>query len=329
MNANSSVMNGLTVAPQTVPGTSAADRVRAVIVNYNGAELTIRCAQSLLAQDGALQLEIVVVDNYSSEGDWRSLQQALAEYPVVLHRCPGNLGYAGGINAGARLQTEFAPDYILALNSDITLQRPDAVQQLVNSLRGDPRRVACSPLVGDRDYPLPPQHASNQVRRLPGFWMLLVVHSCWLRRTWFGRRLCRYYLYEDQLPFPLGTTVDCEMINGACFLMDRRFLEAIGYLDDRTFLYMEEHILGAGIRARNSTACLCTAAVADHIQGASTGMRGHRRPLRRELQQVRSELVYLRHYSGTNWLGQGLLLLVRSTDLLLKTLCWPVWKIWP
>jgi len=318
-----------TALDMTASAPTGSWRVRAVIVNYNGAGLTFRCVQSLVAQDVARQMEIVVVDNHSSDDDWHSLQQTLAEYPVLLHRCPRNLGYAGGINAGARLQTEHASDYILALNSDITLPRADAVRQLVTALRGDPRRVACSPLVGDRDYPLPPHHASNQVRRLPGFWMVLVVHSCWLRRTWFGRRLSRYYLYEDRLPFPLGTTMDCEMINGACFMMDRRFLEAIGYLDDRTFLYMEEHILGASIRARNSTACLCTAVVADHIQGASTGMRGHRRPLRRELQQVRSELVYLRHYSGTNWVGQGLLLLVRSVDLLLKAFCWPVWRIWP
>jgi hypothetical protein len=106
----------------------------------------------------------------------------------------------------------------------------------------------------------------------------------------------------------------------------RRFLEAIGYLDDHVFLYTEEAILGASIRARNATASLCTAVIADHIQGASTGMRGRRRPLRRELQQVRSELYYLRHYTGTKWFGQGLFLLVRSADVLLKTLAGPLVK---
>lgn len=310
----------------TAPSQTAAGRVRAVIVNYNGAGLTLRCVQSLLAQNCTLQLETVVVDNHSSEENWRLLQQELAGYSIILHRCPRNLGYAGGINAGAKLQTDHAPEYILALNSDITLPAADAIRQLVAALREDPRRVACSPLIRDRDCPVPPQASIHQVRRVPDFWTLLVVHSCWLRRTGFGRRLRRAYLYEDSLPYPLGTTLDCETINGACFMIVRQFLEAIGYLDDRTFLYMEELILGASIRARNATACLCTAVMANHIQGASTGMRGRRRPLRRELQQVSSELLYLRHYAGTNWFGQGLFLLVRSTDLLLKTLCPPVWK---
>lgn len=298
---------------------STAERVRAVIVNYNGPGLALRCVKSLMAQLPTVHLEIVVVDNQSSEDNWRALQKELTGYPVTIHRCAKNLGYAGGINAGVKLQTGNTPTSILVLNSDITLPSADATQRLAAALREDPRRVACSPLIRDADCPVPPE-ATAQVRRLPDFWMTLVVHSFWLRRTGFGRRLQSAYLYQDWLPYPLGTTLDCETINGACFLIDRKFLEAIGYLDDRTFLYMEEHILGASIRSRNLTGCLCTAVIADHIQGASTGMRGPRRPLRRELQQARSELFYLRNYAGANWFGQGLFLLVRIIDLLLKTL---------
>ena len=315
-----------TIRDMTAPPHTAPWRVRAVIVNYNGAALTVRCLQSLLAQDCPAQLETVVVDNHSCEEDWRSLQHELAGYPIILHRCPKNLGYAGGINAGARLHAEHAPEYILALNSDITLPGAESIRELVAALRENPRRVACSPLIRDRECPVPPQ-ATVQVRRVPDFWTLLVVHSCWLRRTGFGRRLRRAYLYEDSLPYALETTVDCETINGACFMVARQFLEVIGYLDDRTFLYTEEAILGASIRVQGATACLCTAVTADHIQGASTGMRGRRRPLRRELQQVHSELLYLRHYTGANWLGQGLFLMVRSADLLLKTLAGRLMKV--
>ena len=309
----------------TVPLQSPLLRVRAVIVNYNGPDLTRRCVESLLTQDCIDQMEIVVIDNHSCKENWTLLQQELAGYPVLLHRCSKNLGYAGGINAGAKLQTERDPEYVLVLNSDITLPGTDSVRQLIQALRESPRRVACSPLIRDHDCLQPPE-ATIQVRRVPDFRTLLVSHSCWLRRTGFGNRLQSAYIYEDALPYPLGTTLDCETINGACFMVNMRFLEEIGYLDDRTFLYMEELILGAIIRARNATACLCTAVIVDHIQGASTGMRNLRRPLRRELQQVHSEIVYLRHYAGTSWLGLGLLLLVRSTDLLLKTLRSLVWQ---
>ena len=83
---------------------------------------------------------------------------------------------------------------------------------------------------------------------MPGYWALLVAHSCWLRRTAFGRRIHRWYLYLDRIPFPLGVTIECETINGACFMISKPFLDAIGYMDERTFLYMEELTLGANIR---------------------------------------------------------------------------------
>ncbi len=294
--------------------------VRAVVVNYNRAELTLKCLESLKTQNYS-RLELVVVDNYSDEQDWSLLQRDL-DSSVVLHRTDRNRGYAGGINAGARLHTGQAPDFVLVLNSDVTLGDPNAVLLLVASLKGNATRAACSPLIRDRDRTAPPRQCV-QVRRMPGFWTMLFAHSCWLRRTTWGRRLQNRYLYLDLIPFPLGETIDCETINGACFMVSRSFLEAIGYMDERTFLYMEEFTLGASIRQHDSTACLCTAVVADHIQGASTGMRAHRRPLRRELQQIQSEAVYLTRYVHAGVSKMGLFWLVRMTDVCLKTLSTP------
>jgi hypothetical protein len=94
-------------------------------------------------------------------------------------------------------------------------------------------------------------------------------------------------------------------------------------MDERTFLYMEEFTLGAHIRRHTSTACLCTAVVADHIQGASTKMRARHRPLRRELQQIRSEAIYLKQYAGVGVMKMGIFRVVRATDLLLKGIAAP------
>jgi GT2 family glycosyltransferase len=297
--------------------------VRAVIVNYNRADLTLQCARSLKAQNYT-RLELVVVDNHSAEQDWSTLQRG-ADSSVILCRADRNLGYAGGLNVGAKLDTGQSPDYILALNSDITLDASDSVLLLVRALQENSRRVACSPLIHDKDNATPPRECM-QVRRMPGYWTLLVAHSCWLRRTGFGRRILRWYLYVDRIPFPLGVTIECETINGACFMVSKPFLDAIGYMDERTFLYMEELTLGANIRQHNSTACLCTAVVADHIQGASTGMRAHHRPLQRELQQIQSEAVYLKKYASVGMLKMGIFGVVRAIDLLLKGVLLRFWS---
>lgn len=296
---------------------SRAPHVRAVIVNYGSAELTLRCLQSLRGQDYA-PLELVVVDNHSPEADWSTLRGG-AGSSVVLYRTPRNLGYAGGINAGARLDTGQAADYILALNSDVSLDDPKSVLLLVTALQQDPRRVACSPLIRDQRRNALPEECV-QVRRMPDYWTLLVAHSCWLRRTRPGHRMQDLHRYIDRIPFPLSTTMDCDTVNGACFMVSQEFLSEVGFMDERTFLYMEEFTLGEKIRGRHSTACLCTSVVADHIQGASTGMRANHRPLRRELQQIQSEAFYLRQYTGAGLLKMGLFGVVRTTDLLLKAI---------
>lgn len=301
-------------------GAGDVPRVRAVIVNYNTAELTLQCIRSLKAQVHAA-LEIVVVDNYSPGPDWATLRDR-ADPSVHLYRTGRNLGYAGGVNTGTKLKTGQNPDYILALNSDISLNNPNSVALLVRALQQDSRHVACSPLVRDKHRTAPPEECM-QVRRMPGYWTLLVAHSCWLRRTRMGRRVRSEYLYLDRIPFSLGVTIECETINGACFLISREFLEEIGYMDERTFLYMEEFTLGASIRESNSSACLCTAVVADHVQGASTGMRARHRPFRREFQQIQSEAFYLRKYAGAGILKMGIFGVVRVADLFLKRMMAP------
>jgi GT2 family glycosyltransferase len=312
-------------APKKVVSRGGCDSpsVRAVIVNYNSAELTLQCIRSLRIQNYPA-LELVVVDNHSNEEQWSTLRKDRRN-SETFHRTRRNLGYAGGINAGAKLHTGQIPDYILVLNSDITLADPNSVLKLVTALRQDSRRVACSPLVGDKHRTKRPE-ACVQVRRMPSYWTLLVAHSCWLRRTWLGRRIQNRYLYADQCPFPLGATIDCETINGACFMISKTFLEEIGYMDEETFLYMEEFTLGAHIRRHTSTACLCTAVVVDHIQGASTGMRAHHRPFRREMQQIQSEAIYLKRYAGAGILKMGVFRMVRAVDLFLKGILGPFWS---
>jgi GT2 family glycosyltransferase len=106
--------------------------------------------------------------------------------------------------------------------------------------------------------------------------------------------------------------LDCESINGSCFVARLDFLDAIGYLDEGTFLYLEELILGRQIRDRNHTACLVTSVRVLHNQGATTGHGGRRVRLSALRWTIASEVHYSRKYLSAPWPALGVLLGIRS-----------------
>src|SRR5262249_23631506 len=72
-------------------------RVCAVVLNWNGRDDTIRCLESLRA-DPYDRLEVVVVDNGSSDGSPDAVARAFPEARWV--RNAENLGIARGFNQG-------------------------------------------------------------------------------------------------------------------------------------------------------------------------------------------------------------------------------------
>jgi GT2 family glycosyltransferase len=99
----------------------AAALVSVSLVTYNAARWLDACLASLLAQSHP-NLEILVLDNGSTDGTRQRLEAAVAENPVIrLAISPTNLGYAGGHN---RSIAESRGEFVCLLNQDIVLD-PD------------------------------------------------------------------------------------------------------------------------------------------------------------------------------------------------------------
>lgn len=290
-------------------------RLRVIILNYNRASLTRTSVDSVLAQDYE-PLDVVVVDNRSEESDYAALQQILPS-GVQLLRSSTNSGYSAGNNIGARFTGLPRSDYIAIINNDVVLPDPLTLDKLVTALERNYDRVACSPLVDTIATGLPPEE-QIQVRRIPDYATVLVAASWWLRRLPGLRRLSDRYTYRDARPYPHDQEITCESINGSCFVIRTEFLEDIGYLDEGTFLYQEEIILGKQIQDRARTTCLVTSTVILHDQGATSGQRAGQIKLNTSKEMVRSEAYFCRKYLGTPKLGIGLLYLVRTIDISTK-----------
>jgi len=116
--------------------------IRLIVLNHNGGEMTLRCLRELVALDWpADQLEIVCLDNDSSDG---SLEQIERELPQVdVRRLNSNKGFPAN-NEGLRDLDSVR--YVGLVNNDAFVE-PDWLQQLVDVLDDDPGLGAVCPKI--------------------------------------------------------------------------------------------------------------------------------------------------------------------------------------
>ncbi len=201
-----------------------------VIVSYNTRDLLRNCLLSLRESVG-LDLEIIVVDNASSDG---SAKMTRAEFPEVRLLAQSlNAWYCGGNNIGI---DESSADIVLLLNPD-TEVAPDALALMRRFLLDHPDYVGVTAQLVYPDGKLQPTCA-----RIPDFRHLLMAYSAlgYLLPT-LKRELHSEVTYGD---WDRGSDRDVEAIPGACTMMRRADIR----LDDDLLLYFPEETLARRLR---------------------------------------------------------------------------------
>ena len=253
-----------------------APQVRAVVVSWNGAHLLPACLSSLAAQTGDFELEVLVVDNASSDDTPR----VLATHPGVASvRTAANLGFAGGAALGTQ---DYGGDAVLLLNNDATLE-PGALDRMVGELMapGNERvgAVTAKILLDGWFRALPATSASPAPRTFrraetdfdpvdggtPG--AIRVVNSTGNVVTRRGRGTDRDWLAAD------GTEVGAREVMGFCggaALLRRTALAQVGGFDSWLFLYYEDTDVSWKMRAAGWRIVYLPTAVALHRHAASS-----------------------------------------------------------
>jgi N-acetylglucosaminyl-diphospho-decaprenol L-rhamnosyltransferase len=230
-----------------------------VVVNHNSGPLLERCVQSLLDDDSAGPVELVVVDNASTDGSLALLGRAHPDIAVV--HAPGNVGYAAGANLGIAATRARV---VAVLNADTVVPRGCAAAML-GALATD-SVGAVGPRVTNpdgSDYP--------SARVLPGI-VDAVGHGL-LGFVWPENRFTRRYRQLDADP---AAARDVDWVSGCAVWMRRDALDVVGGWDERYFMYVEDvdlcaRLRGAGYRVRYEPA-----GHVQHVQGASTAHHPYR-----------------------------------------------------
>ncbi len=246
----------------------------AVVVNYRAASLLTDCVRSILADSSAGEVELVVVDNGSSDGSVEALQSAVPGARVIT--APGNVGYARAANLG--IAATRAP-IVAVFNPDLTME-PGTAKAMLARFDEEPGLGACGPRIRNvdgSDYP--------SARRSPSV-PLAVAHGL-LGLWWPTNPFTARYRELDADP---AQPRSVDWVSGAAVWLRRGALDTVGGWDERYFMYVEDLDLCWRLRRAGFDVGYEPAGVVTHVQGASTA----RSPYRMLVQHHRSAWRFAR-----------------------------------
>ena len=261
-----------------------------VIVSYNTRDLLRKCLQSLRASLG-LELEIIVVDNASSDG---SADMVRAEFPeAILLAQRLNAWYCGGNNLGIE---RASADFALLLNPD-TEVAPAALALMHRFLLDNPDWFGAT-----AQLRYPNGEIQRTCARVPAFRHLLMSYTLLgILLPTLKRELQDDVTYGN---WDRRSDRDVEAIPGACTMMRLADIR----LDEELLLYFPEEALA---RRHGKPMRFLAAARVTHHEKSST-----RNWLATSI-FFRDMLVYCRKHHGA---GRMLLLWLLS-----RPLYWLMW----
>lgn len=220
--------------------------VSVIILNYNGLKFAEQCVRSVLQSDYP-NLEVVIVDNASTDGSYELLYRSFGSIPSVrILRNSRNTGFAEGNNVG---YNNSKGDVLVFLNIDTRVERR-WLSELVRALRAENVGGAQSKIMSLRD----PRRVES------------VGHDI----DWLG------FVYSRPLHWAFAPIDHVQQLfypEGASMAYKRAVLEEVclaeGPFDSEYFFYFEDNDLGWRIRLRGYSIILVLPSVAYHYVAGS------------------------------------------------------------
>jgi N-acetylglucosaminyl-diphospho-decaprenol L-rhamnosyltransferase len=248
-----------------------------IILNWNTRDLLAKCLDSLEQHKGDLQLEIIVVDNASSDGSQAMLRE---KYPQVQLIANGqNVGFAKGNNQAMEVARG---NYFLLWNSD-AFATPGAIQALLHLAEKEPKAAIIGAQLRNADNSFQASFTPfpNQGREF-------------LILTGLGRALFSP-VYPSLGPEEEKGPQVVDYVEGACLLVRREAYQEVGGLDEGYFMYAEEVDWCYTMVKHGWQVWYQPEAKVIHLGGASsTGRRTHR-----EADLYRSRVRFFRKHYGS------------------------------
>jgi N-acetylglucosaminyl-diphospho-decaprenol L-rhamnosyltransferase len=227
-------------------------RLAIVVVTHNARDDVARMLDSLATAPPSVPHEIVIVDNASTDGAPELVRSRFPQIRVI--EAGGNLGFAKANNIAIRAT---ASDLILLLNPD-TIVPSGAIDRLTARLDDFPDVAIIGPRIVDSDG-----HAELSIGGPVNPWREAA------RKTLLSLDARGYAFARRWIEGQTTREHDVEWVTGACLLVRRADADAVGLLDERYFLYLEDVDFCAAVRARGRRVLFSPVAQIVHLRGRS------------------------------------------------------------
>jgi N-acetylglucosaminyl-diphospho-decaprenol L-rhamnosyltransferase len=269
------------------------DDVSVVVVTYDALPWLERCLESVRG------LETIVVDHGSTDGTLELVRERFPEVKVLERE---NRGLGAGWNAGMRAASG---RYFLLLNADAWVVG-GAVAALVAFADLHPEAALVGPKLLNPDGSL-----QRSVRGFPTLWRLATEYFFLRKLAPRSRALNGFYAGG----FEHDEVREAEFVMGACMLVRRDAVDAVGLLDEEFFMFSEETDWCYRFSAAGWHVLFFPGAEVVHVGGAShagrlfaENVRGHLRFLAkhrgmREAERARRLLLVALRVRGVVFRG--------------------------
>jgi GT2 family glycosyltransferase len=254
-------------------------KISVVIVSWNAKSFLLECLASVMRQSRPDDLEVIVVDNASSDGS----PQAVSEgYPTVqLIANDGNYGFAKANNIGIRASRG---EYLFLINSDVVVS-DGCFDKSIEYMDQHPEVGMLGPKILGVDGKV-----QRSCMGYPSLWntlcRALALDSLFPRSRLFGSHLLTYWNHDDTRPV--------DVINGCFWVLRRSAMEQVGLLDERFFFYGEDVDWCRRFNLKGRKVVFFSEAEALHYGGASSANA----PVKYVIEMQRANYQYwLKHHS--------------------------------
>ncbi len=231
-------------------------KLAVILVNYNGKNYNEACIDSILANNGAGEVKIIVADNASQDDSVRLLEERYAgNEQVEIIQLYDNYGFSRANNEGISRAEAWGADAVILLNNDTEIA-PDMLLRLRECAQRHPDCMIAPKIYysGDRKRIWSAGGSVSPV--------IKKVRHIGLDETDEGQ-------YDREMETGFAT--------GCCLWIPMYVIEKAGTLDERFFLYYEDTEYSFRLQKLGIPIYYCPKAVVYHKVGAST--RGADSPL--------------------------------------------------